>query len=364
MKTKNGTWETAVENVACLPKPKSFQVTVLGLACMLALFGCAIETVAAGIEEVSNCDDRGCQNCVDEQAEPTSLDVSDKIARQAGIVSDRLGILCDRVNEALGDHPGAAIALNAISSAKEVFDRIASHPEFIDLKPLAIRQFLTAIGTVEALLPVLEPPGDALVGALAATQQAGLKLLRLVDRLAVDTHWVIPADVLAAGDLQFVERTTGGPWTGPSCTTECVSPPVSGCSGGLRPGAVEFSSDLKALFPQIADIAGYCCRDICADPPSGEMSIHGTGRALDLFLPLDGGDADNAAGDVIANWLIEHAEEVGVQLIIWHRWMWIADADPGSKSQPYPGLNPHINHIHVELSVQGGEGSTAWFSEN
>ncbi|MEZ4464481.1 MAG: hypothetical protein R3F43_08225 [bacterium] len=78
-----------------------------------------------------------------------------------------------------------------------------------------------------------------------------------------------------------------------------------------------------------ARFEGYACRQIRG---SSGMSVHGTGRALDIFVPLSGGAADNDLGDPIANWLVEHAE-IGVQLI-WDRTIWSGSRSPAIGSTP------------------------------
>lgn len=160
--------------------------------------------------------------------------------------------------------------------------------------------------------------------------------------------WDIPAETAAIGDTMYVENTQAGPWVG-----------EAGCSGNLTEGARELRTWLRAAFPQISSIGGYNCRII---EGTSNMSVHGTGRALDIMLPTHMGDADNDLGDPIGNWLIEHAEEIGIQYIIWDRWTWNASRAAGSKERSYGGVNPHVDHLHVELSLEGGAMRTPWFS--
>lgn len=161
--------------------------------------------------------------------------------------------------------------------------------------------------------------------------------------------WDIPADVAAAGDTQYVSYTGAGPWVGPS-----------GCTGGLTTGAARLRDWIGRSFPQVTHVGGYSCRSINGD--STTMSVHATGRALDIHIPTHAGDADNDLGDPVGNWFIEHAEEIGIQYIIWDRWTWNASRAAGSKERMYGGAHPHHDHLHVELSVDGGAAATPWFS--
>jgi MYXO-CTERM domain-containing protein len=94
------------------------------------------------------------------------------------------------------------------------------------------------------------------------------------------------------------------------------------------------------------------------------MSVHGTGRALDVMIPMDDGDADNDLGDPVANFLVQNAEAIGIQYIIWDRWSWRADRDPGSKDREYTGTIPHLDHPHVEMSVEASLHTEMWFSDS
>jgi MYXO-CTERM domain-containing protein len=172
--------------------------------------------------------------------------------------------------------------------------------------------------------------------------------------LAVPGPWVIPDDVRASGDEQFVEFTGAGPWQG-----------EEGCGGGLLEGTAILREYVGEYFPQAYEIGGYSCRPIVGDPAN--MSVHATGRALDIMIyPVgypDGSEADNEMGDPIGNWLIVNAERIGIQQIIWDRWLWRAADAPGEKDRAYTGEHPHNDHLHVELSVDAAGLGTPFFQD-
>lgn len=167
--------------------------------------------------------------------------------------------------------------------------------------------------------------------------------------IAFSGRWIIPADVSTIGDSQDVNYTGAGPWNG-----------TSSCQGGMTDGALQLKQFLQSSFPQVSQIGGYACRAIVGNP--SRMSVHSTGRALDIHIPLSGGSADNEAGDPIGNWLIANAESIGIQYVIWDRTQWTAERSPGTKGRKYNGQHPHHDHLHIELSVQGGQAMTDWFS--
>ncbi|MEZ4394447.1 MAG: hypothetical protein R3A48_25520 [Polyangiales bacterium] len=176
--------------------------------------------------------------------------------------------------------------------------------------------------------------------------------------------WVLPASTLAAGDRQYVPYT-GSPRIadGGRCTStnafacSCTHP---SCSRGL-PGTLAFATYLRRRFPQIRSAGGFdCCRQNTGN--TAYLSVHSIGRAIDLMIPTISGDADNTAGDAVANWLVANAQRIGVQLVVWDRTAWNGSRAPGTKVRPYTGPIPHVDHIHMELSVDGANRRTPFFT--
>ncbi len=166
-------------------------------------------------------------------------------------------------------------------------------------------------------------------------------------KIAHPGRWVAPADVTAVGDRQNVGYDDAPPWNG-----------GANCGGSFRPGARALGDHLRANFPGVHQVQGYNCRPNTAN--TSQTSVHGTGRAIDVMVRTSGGDADNDAGDPVAHWLMQNAEAIGVQIIIWDRSTWAPHRSP-PKNRSYGGPNPHIDHLHVELTVDGAEMRTPWF---
>lgn len=130
------------------------------------------------------------------------------------------------------------------------------------------------------------------------------------------------------------------------------------CTGGLTRGAGALRSYLQAHFHGISSIGGYSCRPNTAN--TSEMSVHGSGRALDIMIPTDHGDADNGVGDPIANWLITNSHTIGVQYLIWDHTQWSASRSTG-RVRAYTGPIPHIDHIHAEITLPASREETPFF---
>lgn len=176
----------------------------------------------------------------------------------------------------------------------------------------------------------------------------------------------------ATDDAEFVDKAScGGRWQLPSATSSAgnqqsvsYDSPGSRCSGGPTRGAETLGRYLRSAFPDQVDtdvpgdgIQIYACRNVRGG--SG-LSVHATGRALDVFIPTRGGAADNAKGDRVANWLVENAEHIGVQMIIWDRTIWKASGGV-PRDRCYQGQHPHNDHVHVELSQEAASLQTPFF---
>ena len=161
-------------------------------------------------------------------------------------------------------------------------------------------------------------------------------------------RYVPPSGVVDAGRQQRVGYDGAPAWRG-----------QSGCSGTFRSGTRKLGDFLKQNFPGARSYGGYSCRRNTAN--TSRTSVHGTGRAIDVFVPLHNGQADNDLGDPIANWLIENAEAIGVQFIVWDRTSWGASRS-GDKHRRYSGPHPHHDHLHIELDLEGAAERRPWFS--
>ncbi len=158
-----------------------------------------------------------------------------------------------------------------------------------------------------------------------------------------------------------------GMWTPPYATWLLGQEqylPYSGavsCTGSLTPGARALGEHLVEEFGATS-FGGYNCRTIGG---SSTLSVHSEGRAIDVYVPMDGSGpdaADNDLGDPVANWLIENAELIGISYVIWDRASWGAHRS-GDKHRSYGGAHPHDNHLHIELSWAGAAQATAWFDD-
>lgn len=171
--------------------------------------------------------------------------------------------------------------------------------------------------------------------------------------LAHPGGWNPPAELVALADTFDIENVQAGTWIGPE-----------GCGGQFLEGTRVLQEWVDEYWPQVSNIGGYSCRQIAN---SNSMSVHGTGRALDIHIPIDSAEprddsADNDLGDPLANWLLEHAQELGLQVIIWDNMIWSSGRAPGERLYVYTNTHKHHDHLHIELNPDGAALQTPWFS--
>lgn len=121
---------------------------------------------------------------------------------------------------------------------------------------------------------------------------------------------------------------------------------------GARNCTDEASSGAGALLawcqanhqPPGRSLGIYNCRNVRG---SATRSLHSEGRALDWGLPLspEGGGTD--VGHELVDRLGSNADKLGLQCIIYDRTIWSAQSPTG---RPYRGVNPHYDHLHIELT--------------
>lgn len=159
--------------------------------------------------------------------------------------------------------------------------------------------------------------------------------------------WILPEDIIKTSDSYIIRYDSPPSWEG-----------GKNCTGSFTTGAKKLAAYLKKTFPGIRSVQGYACRQNTANPK--ETSTHGTGRALDIMIPMIGKEANSAIGDPIANWLVSNAQNIGIQYMIWNRTSWNG-SKRANKLKPYTGPVPHTDHIHMELNKDGADGITPWF---
>lgn len=189
--------------------------------------------------------------------------------------------------------------------------------------------------------------------------------------LIIPGDWNPPASTRAIAATQYVDVvnppavlplgscTSTNPWVGTCTHPACVR---------AHPGTSELDVYIRSRWTYVRAGGTYTCRRNSNPDSTAFLSVHSVGRAIDLMIPTIAGDADNTAGDAVANWLIENAEYIGIQRVIWDGIYWNGEhgfseiSDTRTSSGAYR-TDHHVNHIHTELSVDGAARRTRFFTE-
>lgn len=129
--------------------------------------------------------------------------------------------------------------------------------------------------------------------------------------------------------------------------------PARACTDGPEPGARALMAWFLGAYSELGGVNSgiYNCRAVRG---GSTTSLHGEGRACDLGIrPYSA-----AYGWELANLLVGHSGALGIQCVIWDRKIWSGSyADRGWRN--YGGVNPHVDHLHVELTRQAARTLTA-----
>lgn len=117
----------------------------------------------------------------------------------------------------------------------------------------------------------------------------------------------------------------------------------------LTPDAITVQDYVLEHYPQIRDIGGWRAGDPYPDHPSG--------RALDVMIPgWDTADG-RALGDRLADDLLAHADQLGVESLIWRQeWRTPSGTRQWMAGRGSPNAN-HFNHVHV---LTRGDTAAGW----
>lgn len=96
------------------------------------------------------------------------------------------------------------------------------------------------------------------------------------------------------------------------------------------------------------------------------LDVHIEGRGIDFMKP-HGGDGD-AVMQAIASWLVMHADEIGVEEVLYNKTAFVGNGPGASNWHAWEpgawGNSDHGDHIHISLTPDGAAGQTPWFHQD
>lgn len=180
--------------------------------------------------------------------------------------------------------------------------------------------------------------------------------------LTIPGPWNPPASTKTIAATQYVS-VVGPPNIAPLGSCSSSNPFACSCKHPActpaYPGTKALDQYLRTKYPGTGYGGLFCCRQNSAKTSVPQLSVHAIGRAIDLMVSQEGGDANNGIGDAVANWLVEHAEFIGIQRVIWDKAFWNGEKGFGLLSS---ASAPHTDHLHIELSVDGAAMKTPFFT--
>ncbi len=156
-------------------------------------------------------------------------------------------------------------------------------------------------------------------------------------------EWVPPAEVIDAGERADVK---------PSWPYSVIGAGES-VQRSIPEGVKAFRDYVCARFGLPAEKGGMRRGGASSSPKTAgdRRDPHEEGLAVDVMT------RDPELGDRIANWLVTHAEAIGVWIVIWSQREWSTGRPP--RWERYTGASPHTDHVHVELSREAAALSRA-----
>lgn len=183
--------------------------------------------------------------------------------------------------------------------------------------------------------------------------------------VAVPGRWTPPARTMTLSNPQYVPVVNAPRITG-TCTSTCPTNVWGTCRDpactGQLAGTLEIQRYVLNRWTFARPGGDFSCRRNSNPNACDYLSVHAIGRAIDVMIPMAGSDADNTLGDQIANWLIENAEYVGIQRVIWDGKYWSGNRVNDHFRDIEANASQHTNHIHVEVSVDAAARRTRFFT--
>ncbi|AGI12287.1 endolysin [Mycobacterium phage FF47] len=177
-------------------------------------------------------------------------------------------------------------------------------------------------------------PGTGTSDSIFGVNEFGIPVVRVSAG-----EGIVRADVMQRGGADIVAALNSG----------ILTKQLPGYAKGLSPGATYLSSMIKKVWPVVTDIGG-----IRAEDGYGE---HSSGNALDIMIPNYGSAQGQAIGNEIAATLINNAEKIGLDGLIWQQKSYgYGGSITSGKPMPDRGSDTqnHMDHIHMILGKGRG----------
>ncbi|MFC7328512.1 hypothetical protein [Marinactinospora rubrisoli] len=174
----------------------------------------------------------------------------------------------------------------------------------------------------------------------------------------------VPEADTAGIDPAVLDRLREGPAGDPGPVLTCRAAPADGLAAeeltesGLTPRAERVRTAMAEVFGE-QSLGGFEPGGV--SDGHGSDSAHYDGRAIDVFYrPVD--EENRRAGWLLAHWLVAHADELDLAVVIFDDRIWSASFSqvgwrPYVSGDTGNDILQHRDHVHVD--VQRGEDGAA-----
>ncbi|MBB4931460.1 hypothetical protein F4561_002280 [Lipingzhangella halophila] len=216
-----------------------------------------------------------------------------------------------------------------------------------------VPRLLERVGVGQSALPWADPCSVDLGSETISLSREEAK--RATTATALRARSEDPPDTSAI-DPAVLERLADGPRddAGPSLTcrvsadNDLSEEEMTG--SGLTPRAERVRAEMAEVFGE-QDVGGFAPGGI--DEGHGEDSAHYDGRAIDVFYrPVN--EENRRAGWLLAHWLVAHAAELDIAVVIFDDRIWSALGSPAgwrdyNSPDPDNEILRHLDHVHVDV---------------
>lgn len=130
-------------------------------------------------------------------------------------------------------------------------------------------------------------------------------------------------------------------------TNPTVIQPGEAAQKPIAPYALGLSRALREAFPFLTG-AGLARASDRRNQVGQRRDVHEEGRALDLGVPR--AIRATPQGDEVADWIVMHADLLGVQGVVWRGTDWFPER--AMRWRQRTTASDHDDHLHVEISAE------------
>lgn len=265
--------------------------------------------------------------------------------------AEAAAVQIDAIDGVVGPDAVAAVTDTGLSSGSSDLELIATLMNPGDPQGVLGTATIEQLGSVENLSDDSKPTIPVVHTAQQATALAKRKVAlaerRLVGAQALVKQITRPGTADGPGAAKLARLCAEAGVVIEQCE------PVRWDEGHLQFDTVMIGRTVNITWPAVKLVGGW--------RPSDPYPDHPSGRAADIMMPNGGQGSDVALGNAIAKYFQQHAEEYGIEYMIWRQRQWQAGDPVGAWNGMSDRGSATANHFdHVHITVTDGHSGTVF----